>query len=181
MKSIRHLLIIVFLLSGKIALTQDFLDAHVGTYKGTLYLLYPNGKQDSVEFELLIQPAKEPGRWTNTVRYMGENGAIGQVKEYELVVDTTVKDGAHYILDEKDGILISEVRIGKSLYANYMVDHIAYHVTTTFETTYIDYELSCYDMLHQRTSESEPDEENIRWKVDSLPLLSVQKGRLYKQ
>lgn len=180
MKSVRNLIILFFLLSGIPASAQDFLDAHTGTYKGTLHLLFPNGKQDSVTFELLLAPTQQPGRWTNTVRYLGENGVVGQVKEYELVLDTALNDGAHYILDEKDGILISEVRIGKSLYANYIVDHMAYHVTTTFETSYIDYELSCYDLLHIRNSESEPDEENIRWKVDSLPLLTVQKGRLYK-
>ena len=131
--------------------------------------------------ELLLQPAQQTGHWQNTVRYFGENGAIGEVKAYEYVIDSTVNDGAHYILDEKDGILITEVRIGNSFYANYTVDHMSYIVITTYEDNYIDYALSCYNLTAIRNSESEPDEENISWKVDSFPLMTVQKGRLYKQ
>lgn len=181
MKRVSHLLIVLLLLTGFPAVAQDFLDTHAGNYKGTLHLLYPNGKQDSVTMELILQPTEQAGRWQNTVRYFGENGAIGEVKAYELVLDTTVNDSTHYILDEKDGILITEVRIRNSFYANYTVDHMSYFVRTTYEDNYIDYELSCYNLTVIRSSESEPDEENTRWKVDSFPLMTVQKGRLYKQ
>lgn len=181
MKPKHHLLFLFLFLAGINAHAQDFLDTYVGSYKGTLHLLYPNGSRDSVTFELQIQPTEQPGHWTHTVRYIGETGTIGQVKDYVLVIDSARNDGTHYILDEKDGILITETRIDHTLYSLYMVDGMSYAVTTSFYTNYIDYELSCYQLQPMRSSESEPDEENVRWKVDSFQTATVQKGRLFKQ
>ncbi|MBI3239991.1 MAG: hypothetical protein HYZ43_14305 [Flavobacteriia bacterium] len=160
---------------------QNFLDQHLGTYRGQLHLCYPNRPIDSVQFELIIQPTEKQGRWTNTVRYLSADGSVGQVKDYDLVKDSVFNDDTHFILDEKDGILITETRIGNTFYSNYTVDGMFYTVSTTFNGNYIDYELTCYPMEGKRESVSEPDEENVTWKVDSFPLMTVQKGRLYKQ
>lgn len=181
MKPKYQLLLFFLLFAGSIVHAQDLLDQHTGTYKGTLHLLYPTGHRDSVSFELQIQPTGQPGHWTHTVRYIGESGTIGQVKDYELVIDSTRNDGMHYILDEKDGILITETRIDQTLYSMYQVDGMSYAVTTSFYPDYIDYALSCYQLQSMRSSESEPDEENVRWKVDSFQAATVQKGRLFKQ
>lgn len=160
---------------------QSFLDQHLGTYRGQLHLCYPNRPVDSVQFELIVQPTEEIGRWTNTVRYLSPDGSVGQVKDYDLMKDSLFSDDTHFILDEKDGILITETRIGNTFYANYTVDGMLYIVSTTYNGNYIDYELTCYNNAGKRESVSEPDEENVSWKVDSFPLMVVQKGRLHKQ
>lgn len=160
---------------------QNFLDQHLGTYRGQLHLCYPNRAVDSVQFEFIIQPTVETDRWTNTVRYLSPDGSVGQVKDYDLMKDSVFKDDTHFILDEKDGILITETRIDNTFYSNYTVDGMFYIVSTTYYGNYIDYELTCYTNLGKRESSSEPDEENVSWKVDSFPLMTVQKGRLYKQ
>lgn len=160
---------------------QNFLDQHHGTYRGQLHLCYPNRPIDSVQFELIIQPTEKLGRWTNTVRYLGPDGSVGQVKDYDLLQDSVFNDDAHFILDEKDGILITETRIDNTFYSNYAVDGMFYIVSTTYCGAYIDYVLTCFPNQGKRESASEPDEENVSWKVDSFPLMTVQKGRLYKQ
>jgi hypothetical protein len=124
--------------------SQNFLDQHLGTYRGQLHLCYPNRPIDSVQFELTLQPTGKNGRWTNTVRYLGPDGSVGQVKDYDLIKDSVFNDDMHFILDEKDGIFITETRIGNTFYANYTVDGMFYIVSTTYVGNYIDYELSCY-------------------------------------
>jgi len=162
------------------ATSQEFLNNHLGKYVGQLQLCYPDKTSDSVTFEISILPTQTPNRWKNTTTYFLPNGAT-QVKDYELIRDTLVQGNAHYILDEKDGILITETRIGNTFYSHYTVDGIYYSAQTTYETNYIDYELSCYQTTNKRESISEPDEENNKWKVESFNLLTVQKGRLFKK
>jgi len=158
---------------------QHFFDDHTGHYEGTLLLLYPGRAADSVAFCLDIAKTAEPGRWQNKLTYRMPAGS--QEKNYEQVLDSAFADNTHYILDEKDGILIAETLLGNTLYCNYTVEGSFYVVRTTFHTGSIDYELSCYKSTEKTESVSDPDEKGTSWKVDSYPLLTVQKGTLIKQ
>lgn len=177
----KHLISLFLIVLSVPVYGQNFLDQHLGTYRGQLHLCYPNRPTDSVAFEFIIQPTEQPSRWTNTVRYLGPEGSVGQVKDYDLLKDSVFNDDTHFILDEKDGILITETRIDNTFYANYTVEDMFYIVSTTYSESHIDYVLTCYPSQGKRESSSEPDQENVSWKVDSFPLTTVQKGRLYKQ
>lgn len=156
---------------------QHFLDRHTGEYTGTLFLLRPGAPTDSIPFKMIIQPTGENGHWTNTVIYNDDSNA--SAKNYEWVVDPENGQG-RYIMDEKDGILITETLIGNTFYCHYTIDEMYYIVETTFEEGTIGFELSCYKNAGKRESLSQPDETGATWKVDSFPLLTVQKGTLRK-
>jgi hypothetical protein len=174
MRTIFTALLLLFALPAS---AQHFLDLHTGEYTGMLYLLRPGAPADSIPFKMIVQPTGETGRWTNTVIYNYEKDP--QSKNYEWVADAANGEG-RYIMDEKDGILISETLIGNTFYCNYTVDNMFYVVRTAFGDRTIDFELSCYKTAGKRESESKPDETGTTWKVDSFPLLTVQKGTLQK-
>jgi hypothetical protein len=173
----RTIITILSLLASLPLAAQHFLDRHPGEYTGMLHLLRPGAPADSLPFKMIVQPTGESGRWTNTVVYNYEKNASS--KNYEWVLDAANGEG-RYIMDEKDGILIYETLIGNTFYCNYTVDDMFYVVQTTFGDGTIDFELSCYKTSGKRESRSEPDETGTTWKVDSFPLVTVQKGTLQK-
>jgi hypothetical protein len=174
------LLFVVILLST-VGLGQDFLTRQTGIYQGYLYMCLPNGKCDSVLLQLQIEQTTDPKRWKTTFVYLKQNGTVTMKNNYELFADSLHNDDYHFILDEKDGLLISETRIGNTIYGNYSIED-QFHITrTTYNGDTIEYELSAYSTRGKRESTSVPDEENTIWKVDSYRLVTVQKALLIKQ
>ena len=176
----RFYLTILFSISFFALQAQHLLSESVGVYSGYLQLCPSGTKCDSIPFELSIQATKDPLRFNTKTSYLINNGQ-DNVKDYDLVLDTTYKDNNHYILDEKDGILIQETRVTNTLYSVYSVEGNIFHVTTTYHKTFIDFELVVYNMSNPKNSQSLPDAENTVYQVETFPFITVQKGILYKK
>jgi hypothetical protein len=160
--------------------SQHLLSESVGVYSGHLKLCQAGIKCDSVPFELSIQATKDPLRYNTKTTYLIQSEQ-NNVKDYDLILDTNYIDNNHYLLDEKDGILIQETKAGNTLYSIYTVEGNVFHVTTSYYKAYIDFELVVYDMNTIRKSQSSPDQNNEVYIVETYPFITVQKGRLYKK
>lgn len=176
----RFYLTILFFISFFTLQAQHILAESVGVYSGYLQLCPPGTKCDSIPFELSIQATNDPLRFNTKTSYLINNGQ-DNVKDYDLILDSTFKDNNHYLLDEKDGILIQETRVGNTLYSVYTVEGNIFHVTTTYNKTSIDFELVVYNMSSPQKSQSHPDAENAVYQVETLPFITVQKGILSKK
>lgn len=159
---------------------QNFLDQHVGTYRGQLYFCFPM-HVDSVEFELTLASTGKPGCWTQTIQFIYSEESESDKMEYTILRDSIFNDDLHFLRQEKDGILITETRIGNTLYANYLDEHTAFGAQTTFEDNYVDYQLNGYSAVMSKESVSNPTEKDHPRTVMSFPLMVIQKARLYKQ
>ena len=158
---------------------QHFLTLKTGKYTGYIQLCDFGNTCDSIAFSLLIQATPDPIRFnTKTVYFPKKNDPI--TKDYDLVLDTSFADFSHYLLDEKDGIILIETLQGNTLYSTYTVEGNLYTVRTSYFSDYIDYELVVYDQKAKQISTSNPDEENTVYTVETFPFITVQKGKLYK-
>jgi hypothetical protein len=86
-----------------------------------------------------------------------------------------------YLLDELDGILIPETRIGNVFYSLYAVEKQYFQVKTSYFSDRIEFELVVYDETNAVNTHSEPDEMDQSFYVSGLPYVTVQKGIAYKQ
>ncbi|MES2556015.1 MAG: hypothetical protein V4604_07690 [Bacteroidota bacterium] len=159
---------------------QNFLDKHVGTYRGQLYFCFPK-HVDSVEFELTLASTGKPDCWKQTIHFLYPEKNANDKIEYNIRKDSLFNDDLHFLREEKDGIVTTETRIGNTFYTNYIDDHMSFDVQTTFEGSYVDYQLNGYSGPMGEESTSKPDGENPQRSVYSFPLMVVQKARLYKQ
>jgi hypothetical protein len=155
-----------------------FLKDYCGKYKGILILDYPSGKLE-IPFQIEIESTKDPLIFTNRTSYF-INDSTTDVKDYALKLDTTFKDGKHYILDEKDGILISETAVGNSFFSFYSVLGDYYYVKTSYTKKYIDFELTVFSGTRELKSSSIPDEEGVVYDVSSFEFVTCQHGKLRK-
>lgn len=159
---------------------QHFLASYTGTYSGYLKICQAGKDCDSIPFELSIYPTKDPKRYNTKTSYLTDLYK-DNVKDYDLIINEKHTDNCHYLLDEKDGILIQETKIGNTLYALYSVEGMLFNVTTRYFDQYIDYELVVYNMKEQQTSQSKPNAEEAVYTVETYPFMTVQKGILYKK
>lgn len=177
----KYSLLFLISLCALISHGQDFLTAQTGTYRGMLHILSPNGKCDSVILQLEVAPIAGTRRWKSTFSYLKPDGTVTMQNAYELVADTLYKDDYHFLLDEKDGLVIRETRIGNTFYGTYTIDNQTHTLLTTYNGKSVEYELAAYSNKDMHKAISEPDQDHIVWEVHSLKLLVIQKGILIKQ
>jgi hypothetical protein len=171
-------LIFILLIALNSKAQTHFLKDYCGKYKGILILDYPSGKLE-IPFQIEIESTKDPLIFTNRTSYF-INDSTTDVKDYALKLDTTFKDGKHYILDEKDGILISETAVGNSFFSFYSVLGDYYYVKTSYTKKYIDFELTVFSGTRELKSSSIPDEEGVFYDVSSFEFVTCQHGKLRK-
>ena len=136
--SLLLLKILVFsLLFGTPALAQDksthnFINAKsfpeqcIGKWKGTMYI-YAYGKlRDSVQVEFNVQ-ALDSNSWTWKTDYRSEKMPV--TKDYILRKDA--KDGNTFLLDEGDGVMLTNYIVGNKLYSNFETEGIL--LTSSYE------------------------------------------------
>lgn len=174
----RFILIFLSLIALKLNAQSHFLKDYCGKYKGVLILDYPTGKLE-IPFQIDIEATNDPLVYTNKTSYF-INDSTTDVKDYALKLDTTYKDGKHYILDEKDGILIPETAVGNSFFSFYSVLGDYYYVKTVYTKKYIDFELSVFSGKKELKSSSTPDEEGVVYEVSSFEFITCQHGKLRK-
>lgn len=166
----------ILLFSIQASAQNHFLKDYCGKYKGVLILDYTGGKLE-IPFQIEIEATSDPMVYNNRTTYF-VNDSTTDVKDYALKLDTIFKDNKHYILDEKDGILITETNLGNSFFSFYSVLGDYYYVKTTYTKKYIDFELTVFSGKNERKSSSEPDEEGVVYDVNSYAFVTCQHGKL---
>lgn len=159
---------------------QDFPDAYTGIYDGYLQIISAGKRADSVRMVLDIAPLEQGKRWKFGITY-GEAPASVQINNYELLRDTLAAGSGHYLLDEKDGILIRETLAGNTLYAMYHVSDRDFFTEIQFRKGQIHYKLTVFSSKEILETVSAPDEEGNSWEVSTCALGVVQTAVLSKK
>lgn len=122
---------------------QTFPKNWEGKYKGNLEISTPKGIVQTVPMELHILPI-DSVRWTWKIIYSG------QARNYELFLKDALK--GHYVLDEKNDILLNSFLIGNTLYDEFQVQGVRLMSHTRKEKNKIYYEIIVKDTtIFQRT------------------------------
>jgi len=99
------------------AQTDTFPDNWAGIWQGELDIYNAQGKAQSIPMELHILPIDTSDRYTWTIIY--GSGDQAQRRPYELVtIDTAT---GHFLIDEKNSILIDAYRLGPKLIQRFSV------------------------------------------------------------
>jgi hypothetical protein len=108
---IRSVLALVFLFAGTRLMAQDFPGKFTGHWQGEL-LWYPAGKKEpqKVKMQLIILPADTAGQFTWQLIYGDKNE---DNRPYLLKPVDTAR--GHWLVDERNGILIHQYWIGQRL------------------------------------------------------------------
>jgi hypothetical protein len=98
-----------------------------GIWKGTLAIISPDGKSQELPMELHVLAVAGSNRKTWKILY-GE-GARQSTRPYEI--GPVAGEAGRFVVDEKNGLLIDNHLVGKTLYSQFMVTDSL--VTTRFE------------------------------------------------
>ena len=162
-----------------ISAQDEFPAAWIGTYAGDLYMEYPGGIRDTVPVTFDFLPTAAPGRWTYKVAYFSKKrGTL--IKDYELFQPDSLKNSRHYILDEKDGILIDEILMNGQLMASFEVDHNLFISTLQKTATGLYMEIRCIAPGKGISSTSVPDDKGQAYTVNSGLAYTIQYTHLQR-
>lgn len=87
-----------------------------GRWTGTLKITPVEGKEQAMPMELTIEPIKDSKNYRWQIIY-GE-GKKAPVRDYELVPQ---ENANHFVIDEKNGVLIDAVLVGGVLHSQFQV------------------------------------------------------------
>ncbi|MBW4612636.1 MAG: hypothetical protein KME21_05035 [Desmonostoc vinosum HA7617-LM4] len=142
-----------------------------GTWSGRMLDRSVKGQSRTVPMTLRIQPiSNNPVRYTWQITYgEGENKIV---RNYELVAKD--QGAGHFVIDEKDGTLIDEWRVGDTLYSQFRVGDKLLSTKCRRQSNRLYYELATYRPT------SSPQMENCEQKVtfESYQLQGVQSAEL---
>lgn len=176
----RNILSILFLCCSFGIYGQHYLNEYTGKYTGYLHLCGIRLPCDSIAFSIEIKPTETPFRFQQITTYTLPDGRA-DAKNYVLELDKNDPTNTKYTLDELDGILIPETRVGNVFYSLYTVEKQYFQVKTSYFFDRIEFELVVYDETNAVNSHSAPDEMDQTFYVSGLPYVTVQKGIAYKQ
>jgi hypothetical protein len=176
----RNIFSILFLFCSFSVFGQHYLSDFQGVYSGFLHLCGTQTPCDSIAFSIQIHPTESPFRYQQITTYTLPDGRK-DAKNYVLELDKNDTTKTKYLLDELDGILIPETRIGNVFYSLYAVEKQYFQVKTSYFSDRIEFELVVYDETDAVNTHSEPDEMDQSFYVSGLPYVTVQKGIAYKQ
>lgn len=172
---------LLLLLNISLYAQSNFPVSWIGSYEGDLYIEYPaGGKSDTipVTFDLLATSA--PNRWTYRVSYFSKKyGNI--VKDYEIFWNDSLKSPNHFMLDEKDGILIDEVFLNNRFYALFEAGGEVFASLLEKTSSGLYMEIRCTSPKQGIVSQSAPDEKGNSYTVRSNYTYNVQYANLKKK
>jgi hypothetical protein len=179
MKILQTLIFVVFLSTLGWSQTPN-LSQWTGHYAGILFLEYPDGRLDSLEIEFEFDSI---GVHTWSHKFTFKSKKYGDMeKNYQLVWNDSLSTENHFILDEKDGILIDEVLLNNTFYSHYSVVGNDFATILRKEADHLYYEIVCSSPKAGIKSQStELDDKGEAFKVNSSLVYTVQYARLYRQ
>ena len=166
-------ILFLFLLAASFSVNaqKSFPASFVGHWQGELSW-YRQGAREPKKFkmQLLIQPADSAGHYTWKIMY-GDGGA--DIRPYELkAVDTAT---GHWVVDEKNGILLDEYFIGDKLYCVFNVGGMTIVNSYWREGDKLAVEFASFPSKAVRTTGAGTEESPT---VESYAVRSYQKGIL---
>ena len=141
---------------------------------------FPDGRLDSLEIHFEFDSIGI-NLWSQKFTFLSEK--YGKIeKDYQLVWNDSLPTENHFILDEKDGILIDEVLMNNTFYGQYSVVGNDFSTVLRKEKDHLYYEIVCSSPDAGIKSQStELDEDGEAFKVNSSQVYTVQYAKLYKQ
>ena len=107
---------------------KSFPDSWLGEWAGQLEIYGPQGVLQSLEMELHISEQEGEGSWGWTIIYKGETT---DERKYELQLKDPAK--SHYVIDEKNSILLDGYFLGNTLVTRFSVNRSLLMINYTFE------------------------------------------------
>ncbi|MFN8353762.1 MAG: hypothetical protein U0Y10_04940 [Spirosomataceae bacterium] len=120
----------VLLLSSVSVVAQhqhSFVEACMGTWKGTMYIYNKGVLRDSVAVRLTVAKTDQPEVWTWKTEYLSEK--MPMTKDYLLRVRDAVKK--QYVTDEGGGVELLEYVFGNKMYCVFETNQVV--LTSSYE------------------------------------------------
>lgn len=178
----KQIVLLAFILSGSFAVRAQsgFPVKWLGSYAGELYIEFPDGIRDTMPVTLDLLPTPTANRWTYRVSYFSKKwGNI--VKDYELFWNDSLKSPNHFMLDEKDGILIDEMFMNNRFYATFEAEGNIFASLLEKTKTGLYMEIRCTDPKRGAHTTSAPDAQGKSYTVSSNYTYTVQYAHLKKK
>jgi hypothetical protein len=145
-----------------------------GRWTGTLKITPVDGKEQETPMELTIEPLTESKnlRW----RIIYGEGKKAPVRDYELQPQ---ENASHFVIDEKNGILIDAWLTGGVLHSQFVVDDALIAVRYERTGDMLRFSLTATSMKEPRESKlSGKDDFNVKaYKVQSFHVAELRKGK----
>lgn len=169
MRSILFLLLLTVSLGA--TAQESFPASFTGHWQGEIGWWRPGATEPKkFKMQLLIQPTDSAGRYTWKIIY-GEKGE--DIRPYEMeAVDTAT---GHWVVDEKNGVLLDQYFIGGKLYSVFSVGGTTIVNSYWREGERLAVEFASYPFKAVRTSGAGTEESPT---VESYAVRSYQKGIL---
>lgn len=153
---------------------STFPDDWMGDWYGTMSIYNESGKAQELGMELHLAESDSAGRWQWTLVY--EIDTVRDERKYELVVKDAAK--GHYIIDEKNSILLDSYLYRNVLTSRFSVNNSLLIVNYTFHTDRIEFQILFGGLEDVVTTGEEVDEiESIL----SYPVKGMQSATLYRR
>lgn len=159
---------------------SNFPVSWIGSYEGDMYMEFPDGIKDTVPVTFDLLKTKTANRWTYRVSYFSKKWGT-MVKDYELFWNDSLKNPNHFILDEKDGILIDEMFMNNRFYAAFETEGNVFVSLLKQTDTGLYMEILCTSPKKGLKSASAPDKDGTSYKVNSHYTYTVQYANLRRK
>lgn len=162
------ILLLFILLGGALnSLAQsNFPTSWLGKYEGMMHIEDLSGVVDSVHVSLDLLPKEEKNSWTYRFTYNSLKwGKI--VNDYEMRWHDSLQSPNLFILDEHNGLLLTEQFINNRFYGHYEVEGMHYLTLLKQNDTDLYFEIRCTDPQKGLKTRSVPDAEGSQFDVST--------------
>lgn len=97
----------------------SFPDSWIGKWKGKMEIITPKGTMQTVPMELHISKGDSVDKWNWTIVYVAKKDSP-DVRKYVII--SKDKSKGHYIMDERNGILMDSYFIGGEFFCDFEVE-----------------------------------------------------------
>jgi len=172
----RYLLLFLFfpLFANAQTPITTFPNDWMGDWYGTMAIYNADGKAQEINMELHLAEMDSAGRWQWTLVY--EVDTVRDEREYELVAKDAAK--GHYVIDEKNSILLDSYLYKNVLTSRFSVNNSLLIVNYSFFSDRIEFQIlfgSLEDVI--TTGEEVTEVESVL----SYPMRGMQSATLYRR
>ncbi|MEZ4829695.1 MAG: hypothetical protein R3C61_25935 [Bacteroidia bacterium] len=164
------LLIHTGVLYAQDSLMADFPRQWEGEWAGELEIFSGKGKVQTLPMKLLIRPDEKNEVWKWTIVYQTDTP---DVREYELIVSDREK--GHFIIDEKNSILLDGWLLGNVLSCRFSVGKSLLLVNYAFERDFIRFDIFAGNKSEPRLTGAEVEDVG---EIYNYPVTTMQRAVL---
>lgn len=153
---------------------STFPDDWMGDWYGNMSIYNAKGKAQELNMELHLAETDSAGRWQWTLVY--EVDTVRDERKYELVAADAEK--GHYIIDEKNSILLDSYLYRNVLTSRFSVNNSLLIVNYTFHSDRIEFQILFGGLDKVITTGEEVEEVES---ILSYPINGMQSATLYRR